>query len=156
MLQLSLIRSVLPFVIGVVLSGGIVHLFWSNYSLEREKKIAEDWAANLQFVNNQLQESQEAREKQRLEYLEKIGGIEDENKRLESDVSAGRKRLRIATANCVPPSGTDAGGTGEGTAELAPSARQDYYALRSGLEEQFELLQYCRAELKRRSAHGTR
>lgn len=70
---------------------------------------------------------------------------------LESRVAAGTRRLRVA-ARCLPAPGADAGGVEERTAELNPAARSDYFALRRGLTEQFADLQFCRAELLRRSA----
>lgn len=154
MLQSALIRSWLPFIAGLILSGVVVHLFWSNHSLEREKKIAEDWAANLEAVNSQLVQSREQSEIDRLHYLRQIKEKEGEINNLESDVAAGRKRLRVA-AECVPTSGTDASGVGGRTAELTPAARQDYFALVRGMEQQYQLLQLCRADLRRR-ANGTR
>lgn len=70
---------------------------------------------------------------------------------LERDVTAGRKRLRLK-ASCVPNT-ADASRAAGGTAELDAAARLDYYALRRGIDEQRGLLNLCRAELKKRSAH---
>lgn len=85
----------------------------------------------------------------RSEYIEYRKGAEAVTAGLERDVAAGRKRLRIK-ATCLP-SAANASGTGSGTAELDATARQDYYALRRGIDEQRGLLNLCRAELKKRS-----
>lgn len=85
----------------------------------------------------------------RATFIEYKKGAEAVTAGLERDVLAGRKRLRFK-ASCVPNT-ANAGGTGGGTAELDATARQDYYALRRGIDEQRGLLNLCRAELKKRS-----
>jgi prophage endopeptidase len=85
----------------------------------------------------------------RATFIEYKKGAEAVTAGLERDVLAGRQRLRVK-ATCVPNT-ANAGGTGGGTAELDATARQDYYTLRRGIDEQRGLLNLCRAELKKRS-----
>jgi prophage endopeptidase len=72
---------------------------------------------------------------------------------LRSDVDAGRQRLHIA-ASCpavsggMPQAGT-AAGVGDGArAELDPSARSDYFALRAGIQRIAAQLTACQARLR--------
>lgn len=69
---------------------------------------------------------------------------------LQRDIAIGVRKLRVK-ATCRVPNPANASGTGAGTAELDPVARQDYYALRRGIDEQRGLLNLCRAELLKRS-----
>ncbi|UXY14753.1 lysis protein [Chitiniphilus purpureus] len=77
----------------------------------------------------------------------------NENKRLAAAVAAGNVRLRIA-ATCPSATGpvSAAGeseplGDGAG-AELAASARSDYFALRDGITEQQQKLNACQGALR--------
>lgn len=109
---------------------------------------------NVDAVNQQLIASRAQTEEIRKVFLDYKTGKENETSALERDVADGIKRLRVK-ATCpptVPATGTVPGGAGEGTAELEQSVRSDYYALRREADRQYGELQFCRSELRKRSA----
>lgn len=129
-------------------------LRWDNDVAARDIAAAEAVRKNLDAVNQQLIASRSETETIRATFLEYKAGKENETSDLERAVAAGVKRLRIA-ATCLPAvsaPGTVPGGAGRGTAELEPAARQDYYRLRRANDQQFADLQFCRSELRKRSA----
>ena len=105
-------------------------------------------------INSQLIQSRAEAESIRATYLSEKEKANREIDDLELRVTAGPDRLYIK-AKCpagVPGAGTDASGTGTGAAELDATSTRTYLALERGLSEQYQLLQFCRAELKKRSA----
>lgn len=109
---------------------------------------------NVDAVNQQLIASRAQTEEIRKVFLDYKTGKENETSALERDVADGIKRLRVK-ATCtpaVPATGTVPGGAGEGTAELEHAARSDYYTLRREADRQYAELQFCRSELRKRSA----
>lgn len=111
-------------------------------------------AANVEAVNQQLIASRAQTEEIRKVFLYYKTGKENETSALERDVADGIKRLRVKAtcAPAVPATGTVPGGAGEGTAELEHAARSDYFALRREADRQYAELQFCRSELRKRSA----
>lgn len=110
--------------------------------------------AAVEAINNELIKSRAETESIRTTYLSEKEKSNREIDDLERRVTAGPERLYIK-AKCpvgVPASGADAGRADTGAAELDPIASGYYFALERGLAEQYRLLQFCRAELKKRSA----
>lgn len=110
--------------------------------------------AAVDAINGQLIKSRAETESIRATYLSEKEKANREIDDLERRVNDGLDRLYIK-AKCpagVPGSGADASGAGIGAAELDPIASGYYFALERGLAEQYRLLQFCRAELKKRSA----
>lgn len=109
--------------------------------------------ANADAVNQQLIASRAQTEAIRQTFIEYKQGKENETSALERAVADGTKRLRIkASCPAVSADGTIPGGAVSGTAELDPAVRQDYFALRRGLDRQYAELQFCRSELRKRSS----
>ena len=109
--------------------------------------------AAVDAINANLIQSRSETESIRATYLSEKEKANREIDDLELRVTAGPERLYIK-AKCpagVPGAGTDASGTGTGTAELDAASTRTYLALERGLSEQYRLLQFCRAELKKRS-----
>ena len=107
-------------------------------------------------INSQLIQSRAETESIRATYLSEKEKANREIDDLERRVTAGPERLYIK-AKCpavVPGARTDASGAGSGAAELDASSTRTYLALERGLSEQYRLLQFCRAELKKRSAQS--
>ena len=105
-------------------------------------------------INSKLIQSRAETESIRVTYLSEKEKANREIDDLERRVTAGPERLYIK-AKCpagVPGAGTDASGTGTGAAELDATSTRTYLALERGLAEQYQLLQFCRGELKKRSA----
>ena len=105
-------------------------------------------------INRQLIQSRAETESIRTTYLSEKEKSNREIDDLERRVTAGPERLYIK-AKCpagVSATGTDAGRADAGAAELDPIASGYYFAMERGLAEQYRLLQFCRAELKKRSA----
>lgn len=105
-------------------------------------------------INSQLIQSRAETESIRATYLSEKEKANREIYDLERRVTSGPERLYIK-AKCpsgVPGAGTDASGTGTGAAELDATSTRTYLALERGLADQYRLLQFCRAELKKRSA----
>lgn len=129
-------------------------LRWDNDVAARDIATAEAVRKNLDAVNQQLIALRSETETIRATFLEYKAGKENETSDLERAVAAGVKRLRIA-ATCtpaVPAPGTVPGGAGSGTAELTAEAGRAYFELKRGLDRQFADLQFCRSELRKRSA----
>jgi prophage endopeptidase len=106
-------------------------------------------------VVRQLNEAAEAKEKQ---YRAKVAEIDDEltkeaeiarieAEKLRGDVAAGNKRLLIATkraGSCQVSGAANSPSVGDAEgAELADSARQDYYSLRDGIQRKERQLEAC-------------
>ena len=109
--------------------------------------------ANVDAVSQQLIASRAQTEAIRATFIDYKTGKENEISALDRAVADGTKRLRVkASCPAVRADGTIPGGAGNGTAELDPAVRQDYFALRRGLDRQFAELQFCRSELRKRSA----
>lgn len=115
---------------------------------------AEAISVNVDAVNQHLIASRAETERIRAEYLNYKTGKENETSELERAVAAGAKRL-LVKATCPDPvraAGAVSGGAGEGTAELTADASAAYWDLRRGLDRQYAELQFCRSELRKRSA----
>ena len=110
--------------------------------------------AAVDAINSQLIQSRAETESIRATYLSDKEKANREIDDLERRVTAGPERLYIK-AKCpagMPGSGTDAIGTGTGAAELSAASADDYLSYERLYAQQFGLLQFCRAELKKRSA----
>lgn len=128
-------------------------LRWGSDVQERDLATATAISANVDAVNQQLIASRAQTEAIRATFIEYKAGKENETSALERTVADGTKRLRIkASCPAVRADGTVSGGAGSGTAELDASVRSDYWGLRRGLDRQFAELQFCRSELRKRSA----
>ena len=129
-------------------------LRWNEDVKEISLASANATVAAVDAINSQLIQSRAETESIRATYLSEKEKANREIDDLERRVTAGHERLYIK-AKCpsgVPGSGTDASGTGTGAAELDATSTRTYLALERGLAEQYQLLQFCRGELKKRSA----
>ena len=128
-------------------------LRWETDVQERDLATATAISANVDAVNQQLIASRAQTEVLRLEYDTYKAGKENETSALERAVADGTKRLRVkVSCPAVRADGTVPGGAGSGTAELDASVRSDYFELKRGLDRQYAELQFCRSELRKRSA----
>jgi prophage endopeptidase len=112
--------------------------------------------AAVDAINANLIRSRAETESIRATYLSEKEKANREIDDLERRVTAGSERLYIK-AKCpagVPSAGADASGTDAGAAELDAASTRTYLALERGLSEQYRLLQFCRSELKKRSAQS--
>lgn len=129
-------------------------LRWDNDVRSISLASANATVAAVDAINSQLIQSRAETESIRATYLSEKEKASREIDDLERRVTSGHERLYIK-AKCpagVPASGTDASRVDTGAAELDPIASGHYFALERGLAEQYRLLQFCRAELKKRSA----
>lgn len=141
------------FLIGAAGSWYVQGLRWDNDAQAAEVVTAQAISANVDAVNQQLIASRAQTEAIRQTFIEYKAGKENETSALERAVADGTKRLRVkASCPAVRADGTVPGGTVSGTAELDSSVRQDYFLLKRGLDRQFAELQFCRSELRKRSA----
>lgn len=149
------------FAVGMLIAGGAA---WKAQSWRYGAEIAEmksDQAVRVADSQRQAREILERR-------VAKVGQINEQNSKAEwaayggmrnaqvqddalrADVDAGRQRLHVA-ATCSPASsGVPEAGTaarlGDGTrAELDPTARSDYFALRAGIQQVTAQLAACQA-----------
>lgn len=144
---------VTAFLIGAGAAWYVQGLRWDNdiADIRHDSDVA--IAANVDAVNQQLIASRAQTEAIRATFIGYKAGKENETSALERAVADGTKRLRVkASCPTVRTDGTVPDGAGEGTAELEPAARPDYYALRRGLDRQYAELQFCRSELRKRSS----
>lgn len=129
-------------------------LRWDNDVADIRHETDVAIVANVDAVNQQLIASRAQTEAIRQTFIEYKAGKENETSALERAVADGTKRLRIK-ATCpaaVHADGTVPGRAVSGTAELTAEAGRAYWDLRRGLDRQFAELQFCRSELRKRSA----
>lgn len=144
---------VLALLIGAGGAWYVQGLRWETDVQERDLATATAISVNVGAVNQQLIASRAQTEAIRQTFIEYKEGKENETSALERAVADGTKRLRIkASCPAVRTDGTFPGGAGGGTAELEPAAQRAYLSLRRGLDRQFAELQFCRSELRKRSA----
>ena len=153
-------RSVYGYALALSIGfGGSWYVQWLRWDAEvKEIRLA---SANATIeavgaINSQLIQSRVETESIRKTYLYEKEKANREIDDLERRVTAGPERLYIK-AKCpagVPGAGTDASGARSGAAELDAASTRTYLALERGLSEQYRLLQFCRAELKKRSAQS--
>lgn len=144
---------VTAFLIGAGAAWYVQGVRWENdvASIRHDSDVA--IVANVDAMNQQLIASRAQTEAIRATFIEYKAGKENETSALERAVADGTKRLRVkASCPTVRADGTVPGGAVSGTAELDPALRQDYFALRRGLDRQYAELQFCRSELRKRSA----
>lgn len=144
---------VTAFLIGAGAAWYVQGLRWDNdvASIRHDSVVA--IAANVDAVNQQLIASRAQTEAIRQTFIEYKAGKENETSALERAVADGTKRLRVkASCPAVRADGTVSSGAVSGTAELDASIRSDYFLLKKGLDRQFAELQFCRSELRKRSA----
>lgn len=128
-------------------------LRWDTDVQGRDLATAKAISANVDTVNQQLIASRAQTEAIRATFIEYKAGKENETSALERAVADGTKRLRIkASCPAVRADGTVSGGAVSGTAELEPAARETYFQLRRAADRQYADLQFCRSELRKRSA----
>ena len=111
-------------------------------------------SVNVDAVNKHLIESRERSEQIRSAFIEYKESAKNEIDDLERRVTTGPDRLYIK-AKCpvsVSAAGTDAGRADAGAAELSAASAADYLSYERLYSQQFGLLQFCRAELKKRSS----
>lgn len=129
-------------------------LRWDSEVKEVSLASANATVAAVGAINSQLIQSRAETESIRKTYLYEKEKANREIDDLERRVTSGPERLYIK-AKCpagVPGAGADAIGTGSGAAELDATSTRTYLALERGLSDQYRLLKFCRAELKKRSA----
>lgn len=105
-------------------------------------------------INANLIQSRVETESIRATYLSDKEKANREIDDLERRVTAGPERLYIK-AKCpagVSATGADAGRADTGAAELSAASTADYLSYERLYAQQFGLLKFCRAELKKRSA----
>ena len=144
---------VTAFLIGAGAAWYVQGLRWDNdvASIQHDTDVA--IAANVDVVHQQLIASRAQTEAIRQTFIEYKAGKENETSALERAVADGTKRLRVkASCPAVRADGTFPIGAVSGTAELDASVRSDYFELKRGLDRQYAELQFCRSELRKRSA----
>ena len=146
---------VAAFLIGAAGSWYVQGLRWDNDVQAADLVTATAISANVDAVNQQLIASRAQTEAIRATFIEYKAGKENETSALERAVANGTKRLRVkASCPAMRADGTVPGGAGSGTAELTAEAGRAYWDLRRGLDRQYAELQFCRSELRKRSAGG--
>ena len=129
-------------------------LRWDAEVKEVSLASANATVAAVGSINSQLIQSRAETESIRATYLSEKEKANREIDDLELRVTAGPERLYIK-AKCpagVPGAGADAGRVDTGAAELSTASTADYLSYERLYAQQFGLLQFCRAELKKRSA----
>jgi hypothetical protein len=143
----------LAFVIGAGGAWYVQGLRWETDVQERDLATATAIQKNVDAVNVQLIVSRAETEQIREVFIKYKAGKDNETSALERAVAYGSKRLRVkASCPAVRADGTLPGGAVSGTAELDATVRSDYFLLKRGLDRQFAELQFCRSELRKRSA----
>jgi hypothetical protein len=143
----------LALLVGASASWYVQGLRWDIDATERDIATVISIRNNVDAVNQQLIASRAQTEAIRATFIEYKAGKENETSALERAVADGTKRLRIkASCPAVRADGTVPGGAVSGAAELTADASAAYWDLRRGLDRQYAELQFCRSELRKRSA----
>lgn len=147
-------RYLAVLVIGFGAAWYVQGLRWDSDVAQIRHEADQALAANVDAVSQQLIRSRAETEQIRQVFIDYKTGKENETSELERAVAAGAKRLLVKAACPDPVRATAAvsGRAGEGTAELTEAAGRSYMALRRGLDRQYAELQFCRSELRKRSA----
>jgi len=144
---------VAAFLIGAAGSWYVQGLRWDNDVQAADLVTAAAISANVDAVNQQLIASRAQTEAIRATFIEYKAGKENETSAIERAVADGTKRLRVrASCPAVPAAGAVPGRAISGTAILDAASGQDYFALRRAYDRQFGEYQFCRSELRKRSA----
>lgn len=145
------------FLIGASGAWYVQGIRWDNDVASISLASANATVAAVDAINAEMTKARAETESFRAIFIEYKSGAEREISDLERRVTAGPERLYIK-AKCpagVPATGTDAGRTGAGTAELNADSTRAYFKLERGLAEQYSLLQLCRSELLKRSSKSS-
>lgn len=129
-------------------------LRWDSDVAQIQHDADQALVVNVDAVNRQLIASRAETEQIRQVFIDYKTGKENETSELERAVAAGNKRL-LVKATCPDPvraAGALPGRAADGAAELTADARAAYWGLRRGLDRQYAELQFCRSELRKRSA----
>lgn len=145
----------------------LLFLVWSTCCYKAGVENTENkWQAifskhELQTARAVAAQSEEYRKREKeadaLVYVIETNGLaalqekQHELETLRAGVAADRIRLRVKARCPMPPAAVpspDAGVDHGGTAELDPSAEPDYFALRTGIEQQFIQLKACQDILR--------
>lgn len=118
-------------------------------------KTAEATTEYFNKLNDAAVKAREETEQIRQVFIDYKAGKQRETDDLERAVATGSKRLSVRAtcpgSSSVSSTGTVPGGASGGTPELTADAGRAYWDLRRGLDQQYGLLQFCRAELRKRS-----
>lgn len=133
-----------------LIAASLLAAFMSGWEVNGWRRDA-DVADTVRLANkardalaDRLRESDDA-------YAVQLQKAQDETNNLRDRVNAGPVRLRIAAKCPNMPQAASSPGVGAGTgAELDPSARTAYFALRDGIDRTEAKLAACQAELKLR------
>lgn len=153
-LKLSAVACVISLLAGFGGAWYIQGLRWDNDVKDASLASANATVEAVDAINSQLIQSRAETESIRSTYLSEKEKANREIDDLERRVTAGPERLYIK-AKCpasVPATGADASRVDRGAAELSAASTADYLSYERLYAQQFGLLQFCRAELKKRSA----
>lgn len=122
----------------------------SSLKIDNEKQ-----ASLISFTQKQLAEEQKKETEETLrrgDYEKSIEDKQHEIDTLRTNVDSGAQRLYVrAKCPTVPETAPNAARIETTEAELDTSARQDYYALKSGIQHLESDFKYCQSELEARS-----
>lgn len=142
--------------VGIFLAGWWVNGWrWEAKWNDREAELAKAHAQTLSEYREREHVLQDALALVDIERTAERTKAREENDRLRAAVDAGAVRLRIRAACPSPELPQAASGPGVGDraqAELAADARQDYFALRSGIVEVEKALAACQDILRKERA----
>lgn len=152
------------FAVGALVAGGSAWKAqgWRYYAeiasmkADQSGRVADSQRQAREILKRRLTEVGQINEKNAKAEWAAYGGMRNaqvQDDGLRADVDAGRQRLHVA-ATCSPASsGVSKAGTatrlGNGArAELDPSARSDYFSLRSGIQRVTAQLEACQARFR--------
>jgi len=153
-LKLAAAVSVLGLCVGFAGAWYIQGLRWDVDVKRVSLAAANATVAAVGAINENLVKSRAETESIRATYLSEKEKANREIDDLERRVTAGPERLYIK-AKCpasVSATGAYSGRADTGAAELSAASTADYLSYERLYAQQFGLLQFCRAELKKRSA----
>jgi len=128
----------------------------SNMRADEAGRVAEAQRQAREILQRRYAEVAEINERNAKAEWAAYGGLRSaqiEDDRLRTDVDAGHQRLHVravcsAAGGGVPKTGASAGMGDGAPAELDPTARSDYFALRTGIQRLTAQLQACQARLR--------
>lgn len=154
MSALSLLRQVGPYLVALLIGLAIA---WQVQAWRYQARIDRMTAQQAEAVRQSVEEAAERSRKMAvavayvdLQKTKELHDVQARNDDLARAVADDRRRLRIAaTCPAAPARSADSAGVDPRAApELDPAARQDYFALRSGIDRQRLQLEACQAILQ--------
>lgn len=141
------------FALGLAIAGTVQGWRYGEREARAEKAAAESQLAAVEAAGAEFVRQNTETERRRYLLAAQSKSDDDAENSRDGRIAAGVERVYVrASCPSVRPAAADAGGAGTGAAELDAAYRHALSQLRREASEQLRLLNFCRSELRARSA----